>query len=147
MSKPGSFRLCIAFLLVFLTWLLFSIATQLSIVWQWAGHVGVWKVFGGLIALAFLGYFIVRLSAARVAWYKFKDPPDEPVFRLMNLGILALRFVRERLRSENLFDTSDGYQTISVPKYVSANSYARSPDGTFTDTKMPAMGAAGTTFG
>ena len=147
MSNPRSLRLWTAFLLISVIVGLFSIATHLVVVWQWAARWGVWRLFAVSVVAVFLACLFFRLLAARVLWYKFKDPPNEPLFRLTNLGILALKLVRDRLRRENLFDTSDGYQTISIPKYVPANRYARTPDGTFTEPNVPGMGAAGTTFG
>ena len=147
MSNPGSLRLWTAFFLVFAVLGLFSIATHLVIAWQWAALWAVWRLFAIFVAAAVLFCILFLVLAARVPWHKFKDPPNEPVFRLMNAGIWALKLVRDRLRRENLFDTSDGYQTILIPKYVPANRYARTPDGTFTEPDVPGMGAAGTTFG
>lgn len=65
------------------------------------------------------------------------------------LGLLALSGIRNKLRKENLYDTSDAPSIPIPPPTPADNRYltARTADGTFNDLSNPRMGAAGTRFG
>jgi hypothetical protein len=66
---------------------------------------------------------------------------------VLGLGVLA--GIRNTLRKENLYDTTEA-PSIPTPDLVPNNQRyltARMPDGTFNDLSNPKMGAVGTRFG
>jgi hypothetical protein len=75
----------------------------------------------------------------RLGWFKLPTP----------LGLLALIGVRNNLRRENLYDTTDLPATGERPLLSWDPAYltARSPDGSWNDLDDPKMGRAGSRFG
>jgi len=74
-----------------------------------------------------------------IGWDKLPVP--------LGLGVLA--GIRNTLRKDNLYDTTEA-SAIPTPDLIPNNQRyltARTPDGTFNDLSNPKMGAAGTRFG
>src|SRR5450631_1732285 len=75
-----------------------------------------------------------------IGWDKLPKP----------LGILTLAGLREKLRSENLYDTGRG--PADKPPFVDPDQpfaylTSRTVDGTYNDLRSPLMGALGSRFG
>jgi Animal haem peroxidase len=73
-----------------------------------------------------------------VPWYRLPTP----------LAVLNLRHLRERLRAENLHDTSvPARPTAEPPRFEPRFLEARTSDGSFNDLQHPEMGRIGARFG
>lgn len=82
---------------------------------------------------------VTEFLTARIPWYKLPVP----------LGLARVFRIREKLRSDNLYDTSP-VDAISLPPMGKAGPKeraSRSIDGTYDDLDQPRMGSAGTRFG
>ena len=63
------------------------------------------------------------------------------------IGLALLVGVRNKLRSENLFDTESRAHAVEAHQHQADITNYRTADGTFNDLKCPYMGAAATRFG
>jgi len=82
---------------------------------------------------------VTEFFTARIPWYKLPVP----------LGLARVFRIREKLRSDNLYDTSP-VDAISLPPMGKAGPTERASrtiDGTYDDLDQPRMGSAGTRFG
>src|SRR5262249_25969651 len=82
---------------------------------------------------------VTEFFTGRIPWYKL------PVL----LGLARVFRIREKLRSDNLYDT-EKIDAVALPPLGTAGAKERASrtiDGTYDDLDQPRMGSAGTRFG
>jgi Animal haem peroxidase len=114
--------------------------------------------FGALIGLGAVALYklpkILRCASQRTRFSDAFDDAAEAVDHAIGwdklppaLGVFALMGIRNKLRKENLYDTTPPGDRGPAPQPAPGYLAARTPDGTCNDLVDPAMGSASTRFG